>query len=165
MLIRAASVTVVSILRLRSLVTFGADSQNPTWEFFDVAMWSDIEVNVGLICICMPSLRLLLVRLFPKVLGTTQKYYAKYSNSGNKSANDREPRGFGTTSTSRAEQEGFRGQLELNQISYQKTYAVDYGDTDDVELVSGASEMDIRSAKSLTSVSGRGSTEKTFHAA
>ncbi|KAJ4149932.1 hypothetical protein LMH87_010705 [Akanthomyces muscarius] len=153
-------VTVVSILRLRSLVTFGADSQNPTWEFFDVALWSDIEINVGLICTCMPSLRLLLVRLFPKVLGTTQRYYAKYSHSGNKSAHDREPRRFGTVSTSRAEQDTFQGRHELNQISYQKSYTVAYGDTDDVELVSGASEMDVRSAKSLASISARESSEK-----
>ncbi|EGX89777.1 integral membrane protein, putative [Cordyceps militaris CM01] len=153
-------VTVMSILRLRSLVTFGAQSQNPTWEFFDVALWSDIEINVGLMCICMPSLRLLLVRLFPKVLGTTQRYYAKYSLSGNKSAHDREPPRFGTVSTSRAEQDVFQGRHELNQISYQKSYAVNYGEPDDVELVAGAGEMDRTSAKSLTSVSARGSSDK-----
>lgn len=155
--------TVVSILRLRSLVTFGAASQNPTWEFFDVALWSDIEINVGLMCTCMPSLRLLLVRLFPKVLGTTQRYYAKYSNSGNKSAHDREPRKFGTVSTSRAEQDTFPGRHELNQISYQKTYTVAYGDTDDVELVSGVSDIDMRSAKSLASISARESSDKIRH--
>ncbi|TQV91930.1 integral membrane protein [Cordyceps javanica] len=146
-------VTVVSILRLRSLVTFGAESQNPTWEFLDVALWSDIEINVGLMCTCMPSLRLLLVRLFPKILGTTQRYYAKYSHSGNKSGHDREQRRFGTVSTSRAEPDVFQGRHELNQISYQKTYTVNYGELDEAELVSGAGEMDTRSAKSLTSYS------------
>lgn len=157
------SVTVISVLRLRSLVTFGANSLNPTWEFFDVSMWSNIEINVGIICICMPALRLLLVRLFPKILGTTQRYYAKYSNSGNKSANDREPRSgrFGNVSVSRAERGAFDGQQhELGQISYQKTYTVKYGDADAAELVSGASEMDMRSAKSLTSISARESSEK-----
>ncbi|XWW97979.1 hypothetical protein V2A60_005975 [Cordyceps javanica] len=153
-------VTVVSILRLRSLVTFGAESQNPTWEFLDVALWSDIEINVGLMCTCMPSLRLLLVRLFPKILGTTQRYYAKYSHSGNKSGHDREQRRFGTVSTSRAEPDVFQGRHELNQISYQKTYTVNYGELDEAELVSGAGEMDTRSAKSLTSYSARESSDK-----
>lgn len=125
-----------------------------------MAMWSDIEINVGIMCTCMPSLRLLLVRLFPKVLGTTQRYYAKYSASGNKSTHDREPRKFGTVSTSRAEQDSYPGRHELNQISYQKSYAVNYGEADDIELVSGASEMDMRSAKSMTSISVRQSTEK-----
>ncbi|OAA57322.1 Extracellular membrane protein, CFEM domain protein [Cordyceps fumosorosea ARSEF 2679] len=158
-------VTVVSILRLRSLVKFRANSQNPMWEFFDVSLWSDIEINIGMICICMPSLRLLLVRLFPKLRGTTQRYYAKYSHSGNKSAPDnREHRGFGTVSTSRAEPDIFQGPHELNQISYKKSYTVNYGEPDDAELVLGASDMDMRSAKSLTSISARGSSDKAPHA-
>jgi len=63
------SVTVVSIVRLQGLVTF-ANSINPTWDNWSTGVWSTIEINIGIICACMPSLRLLLVRLFPKVLGT-----------------------------------------------------------------------------------------------
>ena len=64
------SVTIVSILRLRSLVTF-ANSTNPTWDQWEIAYWSTIEVNIGMICTCLPSLRLIFVRLFPKVLETS----------------------------------------------------------------------------------------------
>ena len=62
--------TVVSILRLRSLVGF-ANSSNPTWDQWEIAYWSTIEVNIGMICTCFPSLRLLLLRLFPNLLGNT----------------------------------------------------------------------------------------------
>jgi hypothetical protein len=39
-------VTIVSILRLQALVHF-AKSMNVSWEFYDVSMWSDIELGVG----------------------------------------------------------------------------------------------------------------------
>ncbi|KAM3550434.1 hypothetical protein ARSEF4850_008348 [Beauveria asiatica] len=70
MFLTGAFVTVVSILRLRSLVGF-ANSNNPTWDQWEVAYWSTIEVNIGMICTCLPSLRLLLLRLFPGLLGNT----------------------------------------------------------------------------------------------
>ncbi|ATY63942.1 integral membrane [Cordyceps militaris] len=70
MFLTGTFVTVVSILRLRSLVSF-ANSNNPTWDQWEVAYWSTIEVNIGMICTCLPSLRLLLLRLFPRLLGST----------------------------------------------------------------------------------------------
>lgn len=62
---------MVSILRLKSLVAFRSGTPNPTWDFLEVGVWSHVEINVGVICVCLPSLRLLLVRLFPNILGTT----------------------------------------------------------------------------------------------
>ncbi|KAF2646010.1 hypothetical protein P280DRAFT_386971, partial [Massarina eburnea CBS 473.64] len=63
-------VTVVSILRLRALVHF-ANTRNMTWDYLDASFWSVIEVQVGIVCACMPSIRLALARLFPKDLGST----------------------------------------------------------------------------------------------
>ncbi|RDA90751.1 hypothetical protein CP533_2976, partial [Ophiocordyceps camponoti-saundersi (nom. inval.)] len=63
---------VVSILRLRSLITF-ANSWNPTWDQFPVAWWSTIEIDVALICTSLPTIRLIFVRLFPRVFGTKQR--------------------------------------------------------------------------------------------
>jgi hypothetical protein len=40
-------VTVVSILRLQALVHFAASS-NASWEFYDVSVWSTIEICVGI---------------------------------------------------------------------------------------------------------------------
>lgn len=140
--------TVVSILRLQSLVKFGADSLNPTREFFDVALWSDIEINVGIICACMPSLRLLLVRLFPKYLSSTRQYNGKYG-SGPKSNTERvASRRYGTTtSSSRAERDHHLVDLKPNQITLHTTYDVEYGssDADERQLVGRAHEDDMRS--------------------
>lgn len=129
---------------------------NPTWEFFDVSMWSVIEINVGLICACMPSFRLLLVHLFPKQLGSTQQYYGNQSGSRAKGAGtgDRGSRRFGTTSVSRADQDEYPGALKSNQIGYSKTYAVEYGDTDELQLVN-IRDADMKSARSDGSISNR----------
>jgi hypothetical protein len=40
-------VTVVSILRLRALINFSASS-DASWEFYDVSVWSTIEICVGI---------------------------------------------------------------------------------------------------------------------
>ncbi|KJZ71627.1 hypothetical protein HIM_09021 [Hirsutella minnesotensis 3608] len=61
--------TVVSILRLRSLINF-ANTWNPTWDDWEVAWWSTIEINVGIICTCLPTLRLILVSVAPRIFGT-----------------------------------------------------------------------------------------------
>ncbi|KAH9217069.1 hypothetical protein DL95DRAFT_263739, partial [Leptodontidium sp. 2 PMI_412] len=66
-----AFVTIVSIVRLQSLVKF-SNSQNPTWDYIAIGYWSTIEINVGIICACMPSIRLLLLRAFPRFMGTTK---------------------------------------------------------------------------------------------
>ncbi|KAK2603815.1 hypothetical protein QQS21_004017 [Conoideocrella luteorostrata] len=62
-------VTIVSILRLQTLIYF-ANSRNPTWDNWIIGWWSTIEVNVGMICTCMPTLRLILVRLAPRIFST-----------------------------------------------------------------------------------------------
>ncbi|KAF5009892.1 hypothetical protein FDECE_3919 [Fusarium decemcellulare] len=77
-------VTVVSILRLQSLLHF-ANSNNPTWDQWFVAFWSVIEVNVGMICTCLPTLRLILVRLFPNIFGAADS--AKYGQEIGQSTN------------------------------------------------------------------------------
>lgn len=42
-------------------------SSNLTWDLFDVGLWSAIEISVSMICVCLPSLRVLLIRLFPRL--------------------------------------------------------------------------------------------------
>lgn len=64
----ASSVTAVSILRLQALVAF-ATSTNFTWDNYNIHFWSTIEINIGIICACMPALRQMLVWLFPVVFG------------------------------------------------------------------------------------------------
>ncbi|KAJ3536905.1 hypothetical protein NM208_g6527 [Fusarium decemcellulare] len=76
-----AFVTIVSILRLQSLVNFGTKSINDTWENFNVAIWSTVEINVGIICACMPSLWTLCVRLFPRIIGQSMPGYMEGSRT------------------------------------------------------------------------------------
>ncbi|KAK6071108.1 CFEM domain-containing protein [Seiridium cupressi] len=62
-------VTIVSIIRLRSLILF-ASTENPTWDYNEAAWWSTIELHVGIICACLPSLRSLFVSLGVRGLGS-----------------------------------------------------------------------------------------------
>ncbi|KAJ8115509.1 hypothetical protein OPT61_g2871 [Boeremia exigua] len=105
-----AFVTVVSILRLRSLVHF-ANTTNMTWDYLEASLWSVIECQVGIICTCMPSIRLGLTRLFPKILGSTNRSTAK--DTGVPSGRSR---GLNT----------FSG-LTANEINVQTTFRVSHG--------------------------------------
>lgn len=81
-------VTIVSILRLRLLVVFG-DSKNLTCkcissnskdnrslittdDYKQVGYWTVIEIDTALCCACMPGIRNLIRRAFPKLMGTSQ---------------------------------------------------------------------------------------------
>ncbi|KXJ85681.1 hypothetical protein Micbo1qcDRAFT_106190, partial [Microdochium bolleyi] len=71
MVVVGTFVTVISIVRLATLVEF-AKSSNITYEFFNVSIWSCVEISVGIMCACMPTLRVILIRIWPKVFGTTR---------------------------------------------------------------------------------------------
>ncbi|KAJ3490256.1 hypothetical protein NLG97_g5820 [Lecanicillium saksenae] len=89
MFLTGTFVTIVSALRLKSLIYF-ANSINPTWDEWPVALWSTIEINVGLMCACFPTLRLILVRMWPRVFGSTVR-----------SASDRSAASHGTSFSAR----------------------------------------------------------------
>ncbi|KAK1975872.1 CFEM domain-containing protein [Colletotrichum cereale] len=63
-------ITIVSAVRLRSVSVFNK-SWNPTYDFFGLALWSHIELCVGIIVACMPAARTLARRLFPDLLYVT----------------------------------------------------------------------------------------------
>ncbi|CAM1509568.1 Fc.00g033070.m01.CDS01 [Cosmosporella sp. VM-42] len=68
MFIAGTIVTIISIARLQSLILF-ANSNNPTWDRLEITNWSAVELNAGMICTCMPSIRLMLVRLWRWIFG------------------------------------------------------------------------------------------------
>ncbi len=131
------SVTIISIIRLHSLITHPWDDPNATWVKVDVALWSTVEINVGIICACLPSLRSLVVRIFPSsnwATDVTSRHDFTERNLG-----------FGTTSRSFAEK---RSNMPMptrpGAIALHRTYAVEFGvraseDTDEQGLVSMAS--------------------------
>ncbi|KAH8651299.1 hypothetical protein BX600DRAFT_473351 [Xylariales sp. PMI_506] len=91
-------VTVVSIIRLTSLVEFRS-SANLTWDYWSVALWSSVEITIGMICACMPSLRVMLMRVMPGILGSTRdqsnKYYQRYGSGADKRTGDFQGSGLG----------------------------------------------------------------------
>jgi hypothetical protein len=132
-------------MRLQSLVYF-AKTSNPTWVNLSISRWSTIEINVGIICACMPNLRLLLVLIFPKLLGTTQqsndRYYATHSQSH---------RG-GNISATRPAKSGPSSQQEGSAagIKYSQTYTVQWGEHDETKLI----QMGDLEAEAMKSSSG-----------
>lgn len=139
--------TVVSILRLRAILKFGSESMNPTWDYLELTLWSCIELNVGIWCMCLPSFRLLIVRLFPSLGGS-------YGDGTNKTAEkSNRSRGLGPSvvATSSFKERSSRNPGS-NQISYYKSYSVEVSDIDEVALVS----LDDRESRTRNS-SSRGS--------
>jgi hypothetical protein len=53
-----------------------------TWDYLETSLWSIIECQVGIVCVCMPSIRLGLTRLFPKMLGSTAQTTSKQAYGG-----------------------------------------------------------------------------------
>lgn len=103
-------VTVVSIVRLSSLLQFRG-SANLTWDYFDVSLWSTVEITIGIICACMPSLRMILVRVWPKIFDGTlvrrATYYYPRGGQGGNNSKSLESSGRGTT-TDKSKSKGSR---------------------------------------------------------
>ncbi|KAH6687836.1 putative PTH11-type G-protein coupled receptor protein [Plectosphaerella plurivora] len=76
-------VTIISVLRLHSLVLF-ATSNNPTWDQYGMALWTTLEVPIGIICSCLPAIRQILIKAIPGIFGRLTKLYGERSpaNSG-----------------------------------------------------------------------------------
>ncbi|KAJ0114282.1 cfem domain-containing protein [Diaporthe amygdali] len=59
---------VISLVRLKTINTF-TTTINPSRDFVEVGIWSGIEIDVGVVCPCLPSIRILLVRYAPRCMG------------------------------------------------------------------------------------------------
>ncbi|KAH8675278.1 hypothetical protein BX600DRAFT_431868 [Xylariales sp. PMI_506] len=62
-------VTICSIVRLHTIMQFG-NSTNPTLDYVPLAVWSLVEIDVGVMCACMPGIMALLQRLYPHLRTT-----------------------------------------------------------------------------------------------
>ena len=74
-LLMIRSVCLTSLLRLRHLYVL-AKSKDLPWDNVQAATWSNVEINLGIICACLPTLRPLIRRFFPRVLATTCSHSA-----------------------------------------------------------------------------------------
>jgi len=72
------SVCLISIIRLVSIRQL--DFSDVTWQFSRVAYWGAVEVNLAIIAACLTTLKPLLVRTFPNLLGSSLNAYGPSSN-------------------------------------------------------------------------------------
>ncbi|KAH7007257.1 hypothetical protein EDB80DRAFT_718487 [Ilyonectria destructans] len=65
-------ITIISILRLQSLIQFSKTS-NPTYDNSPAIYWSVLECDMFIICACMPAIRSILSKMAPEFFGTNPK--------------------------------------------------------------------------------------------
>ncbi|RPA95801.1 hypothetical protein L873DRAFT_1837050 [Choiromyces venosus 120613-1] len=66
----ACAASIVHLLYLPELL----DSQDPTWTIVDSFNWSIIELHAAIFAACISSLKILIKRHFPNLLGTSYHY-------------------------------------------------------------------------------------------
>ncbi|KAK0609296.1 hypothetical protein DIS24_g12343 [Lasiodiplodia hormozganensis] len=75
---------VTSILRLKSLYAV-ADSVDQSYDNVDAAVWSNVEINVAIMCASLPTFKALIKRIFPHLLSTdpasSRSPAGKYGNT------------------------------------------------------------------------------------
>ncbi len=60
---------MISIIRLVTLEK--TDFTDVTYNFSAISYWGAVEVNLAIICACLTTLKPLLARMFPKLLGSS----------------------------------------------------------------------------------------------
>lgn len=73
------STCVVSILRLQSLYRISR-ATDVTWENPLAAIWSCVEINTGILCSCIPTLKAAASRIFPRLLGGSRSSSITHSD-------------------------------------------------------------------------------------
>lgn len=126
----------MSILRLQSLVSFANSGENATWGYSAVVKWSTIEIRVGLICACMPTIRLALARC-SRVFRETTVGYSSQRKSYRSNLYYRQQSFLTDGNTSRVAATGDRKSAPVapDGVLYQKSFAVEYAHGDDAHLV------------------------------
>lgn len=121
------SVTLVSILRLRTLVAIGKTTDF-TYDVVSPGIWSIIEMDIGILCACMPGIRALLKNVFPKILGSTRNknsYGYRNTSSGGRESN---PQQYSSREDIR--KDGGRDEfIEIDDIESNKHAGPSSGDT------------------------------------
>ncbi|UPX11213.1 uncharacterized protein EKO05_0001833 [Ascochyta rabiei] len=64
-------IIAVSCMRIQTLAQYST-TRNTTYDTISRDMWSNIEINVGVICICMPAIRRFLAHTLPQCFASTE---------------------------------------------------------------------------------------------
>ncbi|KAM7218036.1 hypothetical protein V8F06_006571 [Rhypophila decipiens] len=78
------SVVVISMIRLQTIHEFSRVG-NPTKDIMGACLWSGIELDVGVICPCLFSWRLLLRRWWPRLVAITDQRGLRSDTAGTRS--------------------------------------------------------------------------------
>ncbi|KAH7310664.1 hypothetical protein B0I35DRAFT_439502 [Stachybotrys elegans] len=134
--------TIMSILRLRVLVSFGSNT-NVTWHFIDVCLWSTLEIAMGVICACMPSFRMLLIKFWPSIFSgdsyasrpAGSQYGYGYGRSATSSKVRRKGTTISTVTVGGATDDSQKKSPSMNGgVFCSRTYDVEY-EEEELELV------------------------------
>jgi len=128
-----AFVGIVSIIRLSILVETTSGILDLTYTFKDVYLWSLIEIQVGLICVCLPSLRPMI-----RVIGLNSLF--SFSSRSRPSGATPDP--YRGLSNGRSGQSGSRNKTN----SYFGTQETRAGDEDEFEMIGKQERMDAKGA-------------------
>ncbi|KAK3902174.1 hypothetical protein C8A05DRAFT_15726 [Staphylotrichum tortipilum] len=146
-----AAVIIIDLVRFKTVGTFG-HSTNPTAAIAQLCLWSGIELDVGVICPCLPSFRLLLRHLMPNLMGSSAR---RDGDPISMSAS-----GLGGTAGGSAMRKSVGGGMELRsgnhgRIVVENTVAIKYGSANE-----SVDDVDGRSCASVAElVEHRGSSE------
>lgn len=71
---------IVSILRLEALYAVSV-SKDQTWDNSLTALWSIVEINTGIVCSCLPTLKACVTRAFPRLFTSGHRSYLTGPNA------------------------------------------------------------------------------------
>lgn len=86
------SIVTISCLREQTLTRY-SNTMNPTYDTLASGVWSNVKLNVGVICVCMPTFRPFFALILPRLCGSAEDNSSMYgdgqgpknpSSSGNK---------------------------------------------------------------------------------
>ncbi|KAF2830025.1 hypothetical protein CC86DRAFT_179093 [Ophiobolus disseminans] len=81
----------ISIIRLTDLYKYNG-TLDPLWDSSAVAYWSVMELNVGILCACLPTLRPLIKQFAPRLLGSTADHTTRYNSNRGDTLQTRRPK-------------------------------------------------------------------------
>ncbi|KAH7123622.1 hypothetical protein B0J11DRAFT_529483 [Dendryphion nanum] len=55
---------ITTIVRLQTLLMFKV-TFDPTWDYVPIVIWTELEITACFLCVCLPSIRVLIMRLIP----------------------------------------------------------------------------------------------------
>ena len=70
-------VVIAGLVRLvrvgTTLDKFYTPEFDPTWDYYDVSIWSSVEIYVSLICAAAPGIKPLVAKILPRLMGSSHR--------------------------------------------------------------------------------------------